>query len=95
MVMFVVNAFSGMVPMSSARLIDGRYAQKAVNAHLTSGELGPLRAPLKIGDSLLSKAGIKLSMYRFGQDRAENEYWFHWTTNVNVVRGNIADDTYN
>jgi len=93
MTSFVVNAFGGMIPMMAARLIDARMATKAVNMNLTSGEAKPLRAPLKIGDELLTKAGIKKSIYRFGQDQPETSYWFHWTFDVDVVRGSIADDT--
>jgi len=93
MTTYVINAFGGMVPMASPRLLDTRYATKAVNINLTSGEAKPLRAPLQIGNNILSKVGVKKSIYRFGQDRTELDYWFHWLTDVDVVRGSIADDT--
>lgn len=93
MTVYIVNTFGGMSPKISARQLNPRLAVKAVNVSLTTGELAPLRGPLKIGNAILSKAGVKLSIYKFGQDLSdETQYWFHWLTNVNVVRGNFADD---
>ena len=94
MTAYIVNTFGGMSPMVAVRLLPPSLAVTAINVNLTSGELVPLKALLKVGNNLLSKAGIKLSMYKFGQDLIdETQFWLHWTTNVNVVRGNIADDT--
>lgn len=88
-----VGVFSGMAPIVSPRLLDPRFGQKVVNALNTSGELSPIKEPLKIGNNLLAKPGVKKTIYRFGKDRGEAEYWFHWPTDVNVVRGSINDDT--
>jgi hypothetical protein len=93
MTAFIVNLFGGLSPKVAPRLLIEKYAQKAVNVNLVSGELRSLRENLKIGDELLEKAGVKKSIYRFGQEQDETEYWFHWLTDVDVVRGNIADDT--
>jgi len=91
---FLVKLFSGMMPRMSARLVDSKTPQKAVNVSLTSGELGVMRGNLQIGSNLLTKAGVKKSIYRFDQNSAsESLYWFHWLTNVNVVRGSIDNDT--
>lgn len=93
MTAFILNVFGGMSPKTSPRLLSEKFAQKAVNINLMSGELRALKSNLQISTSLLSKAGVKKSIYRFGQDQGETQYWFHWTTDVDVVRGNIADDT--
>lgn len=90
---FTVGIFSGMAPSVSARLLDPKFGQQVVNALNTNGELTPLKDIMQIGDGLLAKPGVKKSIYRFGVDREEDEYWFHWTTDVNVVRGSINDDT--
>jgi hypothetical protein len=88
-----VGVFGGMAPIVDKRLLDPKFGQKVVNALNTSGKLSPLKEPLKIGNNLLPKPGVKKSMYRFGKDRGEDEFWFHWTFDVNVVRGSINDDT--
>ena len=93
MTAFIGSVFGGISPKVSARLLADKQAQKAINVNLTSGELRPLRDNLRIGNNLLQKSGVKKSIYRFGQDLDETRYWFHWTTDVDVVRGNIADDT--
>jgi hypothetical protein len=91
---FTNNQFAGMIPMVSPRLLDNNHAQLAVNVNLTSGELRPLYSLLKIGNQLLSRAGVKLSMYRFGQDATDDtQYWFHWDSLVNVVRGFSNNET--
>lgn len=93
MTTFSVGVFTGMAPSVSPRLLDPKFGQLVSNALNTNGELSPIKELLKIGNGLLPKAGIKKSIYRFGKDRGEDEYWFHWTTDVNVVRGSINDDT--
>lgn len=93
MVAFVVNAFSGMVPRQSARLLTQNQAQLAKNAIFSSGELSPLPGLRQVGSGLLSKSGVKSAIYKFGQDLAEDQYWFHWVgKEVSVVRGAIAND---
>ncbi len=91
--LITVGVFSGMAQIVSPRLLDPKFGQKVVNALNTSGELSPIKEPLQIGDGLLAKPGVKKTIYRFGKDRGEDEYWFHWLTDVNVVRGSINDDT--
>ena len=94
MTAFFNSLFSALAPKVSPRLLDSKYAQKAVNVDLISGELRGLKAPLKISNNLLSKGGLIKSIYRFGQDSADDtQYWFHWNADVNVVRGGIVGDT--
>ncbi len=41
----------------------------------------------------LAKPGVPQTIYRFGQeDPVDDRYWFHWTTDVDVCRGQIAGD---
>lgn len=91
---FLVKLFSGMMPRMSPRLVDSKTPQKAINVRLTSGELDVMQDNLQIGSNLLSKSGIKKTIYRFSQNSSDDtQYWFHWTTNVNVARGSINNDT--
>ena len=86
-------AFNGMTPRTDPRLLEDNMAQSTVNAKLQHGTLRPFMTPGQI--ATLSKSGTIKSIYRFGQDVVgDANYWFHWTTDVNVVRGPIAGDAY-
>ena len=38
--------------------------------------------------------GTPLTIYRFGQDvQSDTQFWFHWTTDADVVKGPVAGDT--
>lgn len=81
------------MPKASPRLLNNSQSQVAENCYFSSGELIALKENLKIGDAILEKAGVKKTIYRFGQEETSDlRYWFHWTTDVSVVRGSIASD---
>ncbi len=40
-----------------------------------------------------SKSGIKKTIYRFGKDQPESQYWFMWTNDVHVCRGPVFETT--
>ena len=85
---FFLTDFGGMAPMVSPRLLAPNQAQNAINAKLWSGELRAYRDPTAVVTP--SKAGTKKTIYRFGQDVTnEAQYWFHWTVDVDVVRGPV------
>jgi len=68
-------------------------AQTALNAVVFNGSLQPLST---VGSAVhtLTKTGTPLTIYRFGQDTiSTSEYWFHWTTDVDVCRSQIPGDT--
>lgn len=93
MTVLKVTAFNGMSPRTDARLLPDNAAVMAVNAKLQTGSLKPYKSASQV--ATLSKAGTIKSIYRFGENEATDaNYWFHWTTDVNVVRGPISDDTY-
>lgn len=86
-------AFNGMTPRTDARLLDDNMAQLAVNAKLQNGTLSSYKAPGQI--ATLNKPGTIKSIYRFGQDAlTDSDYWFHWTNDVNVVRGAVSGDAF-
>lgn len=89
---FYIPEFAGMMPRRSKRLLDPRFAQNAVNTELFSGELHAFK-DLSAIIVTPSKVGTKRSIYRFGQDIAnEAQYWFHWLADVDVARGLISGD---
>lgn len=88
---FYITDFAGMVPRKSARLLANNQAQNAISAKLLSGELEAFKDLASVVTP--SKAGTKQTIYRYGQDVAdESQYWFHWTADVDVVRGPINND---
>lgn len=85
------DSFMGLMPRVAPKLLDQRYAQIATNCRLASGRLEASRAPLATAVSLSSATQ---SIYWFNRDaNAGAGYWFQWNSDVNVVRGPIADDT--
>lgn len=78
------------MPRVSSRLLEDGYAQAAENCDFRRGKLEPSRAPLDTGVNL----GFSTeSIYWY--NRAGNGgdgFWFEWDTDVDVVRGPIAND---
>lgn len=88
-----ITAFNGMTPRTDARLLEPNMAQSAVNAKLQNGTIKPYKAVSQVAS--LSKSGTIKTIYRFGEDQTTDaNYWFHWTTDVNVVKGPISDDPH-
>ncbi|MFN8760250.1 MAG: hypothetical protein ACK5XA_15755 [Tagaea sp.] len=77
--------FNGISPRTTPRLLKDTFAQIARDVKLWNGTLRPWRAPVQV--AALDKVGIELTIYRFGQtEPGDSQYWFHWTTDVDVVR---------
>lgn len=84
--------FAGEIPRVEPHLLPDQAAQLAQNTKLWTGGLEPLKSPAYVAD--LAKAGVKKTIYRYGQSvDSDTQYWFHWTTDVDVCRGPLADDT--
>ena len=79
------EVFKGKLPRIEPHLLPDNGAQVATNLTVESGGLRPFNVPLF--NATPTKAGTKLSLHRFG-----GAYWFHWITDVNAVRGPIADN---
>jgi len=87
-----IRNFGGIAPKIPARYLADEQAQTAVNCPTWKGPLAPLLDTAFV--TSLSKSGDLQSVYRFGLDvDSETQYWFHWTTDVDVVRGFINGDT--
>jgi hypothetical protein len=91
MTALVINAFGGISPKIRPRYLADTQAQVALNCLTANGSLQP---QMGLGASLLTlPAGTLNSIYRFGQEQDETQYWFASTDDVDVVRGPVAGDT--
>lgn len=87
-----ISQFGGIAPRIPPRYLADHQAQTAVNCPTWTGSLSPMRGTTKVLD--FAKSGDITSIYRFGQDVYNtSQYWFHWTADVDVVRGFIHGDT--
>lgn len=75
----------GIVPKTEPRLLGENQAQIARNCILTSGRIGAIKEPGSV-TSLPDASRITIFPY--------NSDWLSWTTDVDVVRGPLADDQY-
>lgn len=92
MALITIRPFSGMAPVINPQALPVEMAQNAVNAKLIYGDLRPWRQPEFVITP--SKSGTKKTIYRWGENEtSELLYWFSWTSDVDVVRAPIADDT--
>jgi hypothetical protein len=88
-----IQAFNGMTPRTDPRLLQGNMSQMSVNAKLNNGNVASYKVPGTV--KTLSKTGVIKTIYRFGQDRvADDDYWFSWYEDVDVVRGAISGDAF-
>lgn len=88
-----IKSFGGIAPKVPPRYLQDTMAQTALNGVVFNGSLQPLS---NIGAAVhtLTKTGTPLTIYRFGQSiTSDSQYWFHWTTDVNVCRSQISGDT--
>lgn len=88
-----IKSFGGIAPKVPPRYLQDTMAQTASNAIVFNGSLQPLKG---VGSAVatLTKSGTPMTIYRFGQNTlSDSQYWFHWTTDVNVCRSQIAGDT--
>lgn len=93
MAIITIKSYGGVSPRTPARYLPENMAQTALNCDLNNTSLKP---QLGLGSSLLTlpKMGVPLTIYRYGQDLiSDTEYWFHWTTDVDVCRSQLTGDT--
>lgn len=92
MAVFSIKSFGGIAPVVPPRYLQDNQAQTAMNCPVFQGSI---QAISDLGASVadLPKTGTIKSLYRFGQDTiSDTNYWFHWTTDVDVARSQIAGD---
>lgn len=85
-----ISQFGGVSPKTPPRYLADTQAQEATNCPIWLGSLSGLLGTLKIRDT--DKSNVH-TVYRFGQDtQSDSQYWFEFTGDVDVVRGQIAGD---
>jgi hypothetical protein len=91
MTVIALRAFTGINEGVNSELLPDDAAQNAINTKLIYGDLRPWKVPLTVATP--TKAGTKQTIYRFGENGTnEAQYWFTWTTDVNIVRAPIDND---
>lgn len=93
MALIQIKSFGGITPKVPPRYLSDNQAQVALNSAIFSGALVPFP---NVGStvSTLTKVGTPKTIYRFGQAApSDTNYWFHWTTDVDVARSQLANDT--
>lgn len=91
MAVITIPKFSGVAPRVSPNKLSPEMAQTANNVRLLAGTLAAWKQPLTVVSSL--SAGNPSTIYRFGQNlTSDTQYWFHWTADVDVVKGAISGD---
>lgn len=91
MAVITIPKFSGVAPRVAPNKLSPEMAQTARNVRLLAGTLAPWKQPLSVVTGLT--AGDPSTIYRFGQDlTSDTQYWFHWTADVDVVKGAISGD---
>lgn len=92
MAVISTRTFSGIAPAVSNELLPDNAAQVAENCRLEGGDIEPWNAPLAV--HALTSAQPVLSIYRYSINLAsETQFWFQWTTDVDVIKGPVAADT--
>lgn len=81
--------FNGVSPRVTPRLLGETFATIARDVKLWNGSLRPWRGLTAV--ATLNRPGTEKTIYRFGQDAlTDADYWFSWTTDVDVVRSPVA-----
>lgn len=93
MTAIILRNFGGIAPAVPPRYLSAQQAQVAQNLRVFNAP-GPLDALRDVSPPVwpFTKIDLIESIYRFGDGHNEQQYWFHWPGDVDVVRGFIADD---
>lgn len=94
-----IDKFGGIIPKLSKQLLDSASAQTAENCRLAAGRLEPWYEKSEVEDASVVAGTDSLYLWRYTIDDTSvdvtHEKWLSWTSDVDVVRGPIANDQYN
>ena len=91
MAVISLTKFSGVAPRVSPNRLPPDAAQTADNVRLLAQTLDAWPESLSV--ATVQTAAPISTIYRFGRDLvSDSQYWFHWTADVSVVKGVIAND---
>lgn len=91
MTAILTNAFGGERPIVQPRALGEMEAQLAQNVRLVSGRIEPMKGPTTL--KALANA-LATTIFRYGNNDTETNYWMEWTDHVHAVRSPIANDQY-
>ena len=86
-----VSLFRGEVPRVADNHLSDSYAAEAIACKIRNGNLLPFNDLLF--EATPTKTGTKKTIYLWNATHSNPGYWFHWTTDVDAVRGPVAGDT--
>lgn len=81
-----LDTFKGEIPSYSDNLLPNDASAYALDCHFDDGTLNPIMASLATGESVNSNTK---SMYRY-----EDQYWFSWSVDVDVIKSPVARDPW-
>jgi hypothetical protein len=87
----VSDTFRATLPALADNALPDGYAVEAIACKLSKGNLAPFNDTTVV--STPTKSGIKSSIYLWNATHTSSGFWFHWTTDVDAVRGPVAGDT--
>lgn len=92
MAVIAVRNFVGEIPRASSQLLPDSAATIARDVKLERGNLRAWKDATLI--TTPDKTGVKQTIYRFGETTGSDaQYWFTWTTDVDVVRAPVPGTT--
>jgi hypothetical protein len=86
-----IKAFAGLRPISDPTLLSQAEAQSANNLKLVSGAISALLGTTTL--KALTKT-TPATIYRYGTDASESNYWLEFLTDTDVVASPIAADPW-
>lgn len=86
----VIKGFAGMRPAMNPRLLETGESQNAKNAKLNNGSLRPMKQT-RIAAAISGTPG---TIYRYGDEAVENQYWLQFTGDVDVMKSPVHSDQY-
>lgn len=86
LVKLTFGPFGGLSPRTAPQFLAQNDAQIAQDVKLFSGELRPFFQETE--DTVLAKVGTIRTIYLY-----DEQYWLHWTADVDVAPSLVADDT--
>lgn len=86
-----VSTFQGIAPRIDPRLLDPAQGQIGENLRLTSKALQSWRGPVEVDNPL--RAGLLKTIYLY--KGTGSDLWLTWTTDVDVVKAPLSNDTTN
>lgn len=87
-----LSNFAGVAPMMAPHMLQPNQAQVASNTRLWNGGIDALHTPSAV--TTVNIPGAKRTIYKFDKTSYNDaNYWFTFTEDVSVCKGQIAGDT--